>query len=151
MSFKRQPPVPVRLVHIDASRRYELGELVDGLADPPSSNASRGPSRPGRVTGDPVHERLLAIPAADYVRRLTGRTPNRAGKVSCPFHRPDRTPSLQLYRDGTWYCFGCARGGSVIDFAASLWSMGTRGAEFLALRDRLAAELLGETRRVCGQ
>jgi hypothetical protein len=149
MSFKRQPPVPVRLLHLDASRRYSLAELVEGLADPPSPTKTRGSTRPARVTVDQVHERLLAIPAADYVRHLTGREPNRAGKVTCPFHNPDRTPSLQLYEDGTWYCFGCARGGTVIDFGASLWSIGTRGPEFLELRDRLAAELLRETRTVC--
>jgi hypothetical protein len=144
MSFKRRPPVPVRLVQIDASRRYELSELVDGLTDPPSSNASRGPWRPRPATVDPVHERLLAIPAADYVHRLTGREPDRAGKVSCPFHHPDRTPSLQLYDDGTFYCFGCRAGGSVFDFAASLWQTGgTKGQAFLALRERLAHELLG--------
>ena len=150
MSFKRQPPAPVRLLHIDPSRQYRLAELVGALADPPTPASTRG-SRPVRPSVDPVQERLFAVPTADYVRRLTGREPNRAGKVACPLHHPDRTPSLQLYDDGTWYCFGCARGGSVIDFAASLWSTGTRGAEFLALRDRLAAELLGETPTVCGQ
>jgi hypothetical protein len=75
------------------------------------------------------------------VQALTGREPNRAGKVHCPFHE-DRHPSLQLYEDGSWYCFGaCRRGGTIYDFAAALWSIGTKGRGFIQLRDRLAVEL----------
>ena len=34
----------------------------------------------------------------------------------CPFHG-ERNPSLKIYpRTGGWHCFGCGRGGSVIDF-----------------------------------
>jgi DNA polymerase I-like protein with 3'-5' exonuclease and polymerase domains len=32
------------------------------------------------------------------------------GKIHCPFH-DDSTPSLQLYSDGHYYCFGCDRYG----------------------------------------
>jgi hypothetical protein len=140
-SFKREPPVPVRLLELDPGRRYAIDELVDGLTDPPTPAAVRR-SRGTRGSVDPVQAQLLTIPTVEYVRRLTGREPNRAGKVTCPFHHPDRTPSLHLYDDGSWYCFSCAKGGSVFDFAASLWSAGTRGPEFLALRDRLRMELL---------
>jgi hypothetical protein len=84
---------------------------------------------------------LLAIPAARYTEVLAGRTPNRAGKIACPFH-DDHRPSLQLYPDGSFYCFGCRRGGTIYDFAAHLWSTGTRGSEFLALRARLRREVL---------
>lgn len=46
-----------------------------------------------------------------------GYTPNRAGFIRCPFHS-DGTASLKIYQNGKgWYCFGCKRGGSVIDFA----------------------------------
>jgi hypothetical protein len=56
-------------------------------------------------------------------------------------HR-DHTPSLQLYEDGTWYCYGaCKAGGSIFDFASRLWLTGTKGAAFLKLRTRLAREL----------
>ena len=41
------------------------------------------------------------------------------GKMMCPFHG-DRNASLQVYRNSGrhsgWHCFGCGRGGSVIDF-----------------------------------
>ena len=36
--------------------------------------------------------------------------------MKCPFHG-DKAPSLRIYRKpGGWHCFGCGRGGSVIDF-----------------------------------
>ena len=43
----------------------------------------------------------------------------RHRKMVCPFHA-DRNASLQIYenngRHNGWHCFGCGRGGSVIDF-----------------------------------
>ena len=87
-----------------------------------------------------LDQALLAIPASTYVRQLTGLEPNRSGKVNCPFH-DDSDPSLQLYDDGTFYCFGCRAGGSIYDFAARLWHTGTKHREFLALGQRLHAEL----------
>jgi len=54
---------------------------------------------------------------------------------------PDETPSLQLYEDGTFYCYGCTVGGSIYDFAAHLWSLDTKGRAFLELRARLADTL----------
>ena len=40
----------------------------------------------------------------------------RRGAMCCPFHG-DKNPSLKIYpRTGGWHCFGCGRGGSVIDF-----------------------------------
>ena len=41
------------------------------------------------------------------------------GKMMCPFHA-DKNASLQVYhnngRHSGWHCFGCGKGGSVIDF-----------------------------------
>ena len=38
------------------------------------------------------------------------------GFMCCPFHG-EKQPSLKVYKDsGGWHCFGCGRGGSVIDF-----------------------------------
>ena len=97
------------------------------------------PRRTGRTEIDTA---LLAIPAAEYVHALAGISPDRSGKIHCPFHQ-DRTASLQLYQDGTWYCYGaCKAGGSIFDFAARLWLVDTKGTLFLKLRTRLAAELL---------
>jgi DNA primase len=56
--------------------------------------------------------------------------------VTTGFH-PDDNPSLQLYEDGTFYCYGCGAGGSIYDFAGTLWSLETKGRAFLELRARL--------------
>jgi DNA primase len=99
---------------------------------------------------------LLAIPTAEYVRVLVGLVPNRAGKVLCPFHQ-ETDPSLQLYPDGTFYCYGrhnkdraCRKGGTIFDFAAALWLSGQsadvplRGRQFVEVRRRLLVMFLGE-------
>ena len=40
----------------------------------------------------------------------------RRGFMCCPFHG-EKEPSLKVYpKSGGWHCFGCERGGSVIDF-----------------------------------
>ena len=40
----------------------------------------------------------------------------KRGFMCCPFHG-EKEPSLKVYREtGGWHCFGCGRGGSVIDF-----------------------------------
>lgn len=40
----------------------------------------------------------------------------RKGFICCPFHG-EKAGSLKIYKDtGGWHCFGCGRGGSVIDF-----------------------------------
>jgi hypothetical protein len=53
----------------------------------------------------------------------------------------DHTPSLQLY-EHDWYCYGaCRTGGSIYDLGALLYGLGTRGHDFLELRERLAEEL----------
>lgn len=59
-----------------------------------------------------VRERL----DMETVARYCGYAPNRAGFIRCPLHG-ERTPSLKLYRDH-WKCYGCGKGGSVIDFVA---------------------------------
>ena len=134
LSHKHRPPARVELLHLDPTARYELAELLDGLTPAPSRAAAADRAREGRTELD---ELLLAIPAAGYVRELAGLEPRREGKVNCPFHADD-TPSLQLYKDGTFYCYGCRAGGSIYDFAGTLWSLETKGRAFLELRSRLA-------------
>lgn len=60
----------------------------------------------------------------DQVARHYGFHPNRAGFVRCPFHRGDHTASLKVYPGNRgWYCFGCHRGGTVIDFVMQLFNL----------------------------
>ena len=52
----------------------------------------------------------------DEVLGLYGYQANRAGFMCCPFHG-EREPSMKIYKGKAgWHCFGCGRGGSVIDF-----------------------------------
>ena len=139
LNHKHTPPTAVELVELAPTRRYDIDTLIDGLEDPPGS-PPRGPSNQARSGRTAVDQALLATPAADYVAALTGLKPDRSGKIACPFH-DDQTPSLQLYDDSTWFCFGCGAGGSVYDFASSLWRIGTKGRSFLELRQRLVHEL----------
>lgn len=56
-----------------------------------------------------------ANPTPAIVEQLTGHQIMRH-KTRCPFHA-DNNPSLHVYDDGSWHCFGCgAHGGDVIDF-----------------------------------
>jgi hypothetical protein len=98
-----------------------------------------------RVRRAASEDALLAISPRVYVERLLGTPVRRDGKVRCPFHDPDRTPSLHAYEDPQrgWYCFSCGRGGSIYDFAAPLLGRGTRGDEFIDLRRELMAMMLG--------
>lgn len=141
LNHKTDPPRAVRLLALRQGARYTLAQLLDGL--PPTPGARNDAPPPRIAIRTELDRRLRAIPASDYVLALTGREPDRQGKVLCPFHQEKR-PSLQLYSDGSFYCFGCGRGGSIIDFAAELWGCGTRGEDFLALRARLARRFAAE-------
>ena len=59
----------------------------------------------------------------EWVRR-NGYTVDSHGFMCCPFHH-EKTPSLKLYKNGDWHCFGCHLGGSVID-----WVMLSEGCSF---------------------
>ena len=44
---------------------------------------------------------------------------NRAGFVSCPFHKGDRDPSMRIYKD-SFHCFGCGADGDVFTFVRNM-------------------------------
>ena len=67
-----------------------------------------------------IKERLTM----EEVARRYGYEPGRSGFVRCPFHQGDRTASLKIYPgQGGWHCFGCGKGGSVIDFVMELYGL----------------------------
>jgi hypothetical protein len=135
-NYKHDPPTPVTLTEFRAGARYTLAQITAAL--PAESPVVPVGGRGTRLALSHVERDLLAIPAAEYTRILVGLAPDRAGKIRCPFH-PDSTPSLQLYADGGFFCFGCRRGGSIFDFAANLWGITPRERGFIELRSRLAA------------
>ena len=59
---------------------------------------------------------------------------NNAWFAACPFHA-DKTPSLKLYKDNRWHCFGCGAGGDTIDFA-----MKSDGISFMEAIKKLLGE-----------
>lgn len=61
--------------------------------------------------------------------------PVKRGFICCPFHS-ERTPSLKLYENNTWYCFGCGAHGDVIDFVSKM-----EGKTFSETIRSLAAEM----------
>ena len=131
LNHKHAPPASVSLAAHRPVRRYRLAQLLDGVPDPTPLPADRsaacGWCAGDRPTGEDAE--LRAIPTERYVLTLTGRQAGRDHKLACPFH-DDRTPSLHCYPDGTFYCYGCRRGGSVYDFAGHLWNVPTKGSGF---------------------
>lgn len=51
--------------------------------------------------------------------RQTGQEPTYRRNLHCPFHA-DSTPSLHIYEDGGWTCFGCGKHGDSLDFLGYL-------------------------------
>lgn len=55
--------------------------------------------------------------------------------LRCPLHQ-DTSPSFVIYPDGHWHCFGCGRGGDVIDLYTQLHTVSVRDA-IVALEEML--------------
>ena len=71
-----------------------------------------------------VAEEIKARLTMPQVAGFYGYEPNRSGFLQCPFHSGDRQASLKIYPDGGgWHCFGCGKGGSVIDFVMELFDL----------------------------
>jgi DNA primase len=75
--------------------------------------------------------------AADIVEVISGRTQLKRSGVRftglCPFH-DERTPSFSVSPEkGTYYCFGCQRGGDAIRFVEE-----TEGVDFVGAIEWLA-------------
>jgi hypothetical protein len=145
-NHKRRPPSPVRAIRVDAGATFKFADV---LARAPNIELQplerRWHDRGVRETnGDP----LLRIPPAVYVGRLLAVQARGGRKVACPFH-PDERPSLHVYPTAGrgWSCFSCGRGGSIYDLASALWDVGTRGRDFIQLRQRLTEQFAAELDR----
>lgn len=56
----------------------------------------------------------------EQIANSHGLDTRRSDMVYCPFHE-DKTASLKLYKNtNTFYCFGCNKGGDVIDLLMGL-------------------------------
>ena len=69
-------------------------------------------------------EQIKRAVTMEAAARYYGFDVGRGGFMRCPFHQGDRTASLKLYPDGGgWHCFGCNKGGSVVDFVMELFGL----------------------------
>lgn len=47
-----------------------------------------------------------------------GYHPNRAGFISCPFHK-EKTASMKIYK-GSYHCYGCHKNGDIFSFVMGI-------------------------------
>lgn len=74
-------------------------------------------------------ERMKEAISVQALLEREGLRPDRSGFLRCPFHDGDHTASLKIYPDGKgWYCFGCHKGGDVINLARELYGLDFKGA-----------------------
>jgi hypothetical protein len=143
LNHKTSPPRRVYAVDgLGAS--VPIAHLVADLPDPelpraPAAPVSRKPRLPSHG-----HDELGDVPVHEYVYRLTGREPDGRGMLCCPFHKngTETSPSFKCYANTrTWYCWACGTGGGVYEFGAQVFNLGTRGDDFLDLREHLLRAL----------
>ena len=69
-------------------------------------------------------EEIKARVTTRQLCELVGLKLDRHGNALCPFHG-DTNKSLKVYSDPArgWHCFGCHRGGTVIDFAMEWYGL----------------------------
>ncbi|MEN3281368.1 MAG: RepB DNA-primase from phage plasmid [Solirubrobacteraceae bacterium] len=108
-------------------------EAIVGQLSPP-----RRPAAPAAARSSPRRwgsARLEEIAPKDWFAALEpDREISEYGYARCPLH-DDHIPSLKLYdepRDG-WYCWACARGGDLLEYAA--WRQHACRARDLSARD----------------
>lgn len=59
------------------------------------------------------------------IEQSTGQQAVHGNKFRCLFH-DDHTPSMVVYPDGKFYCFGCGARGDTADILAKLWNCDLR-------------------------
>jgi CHC2 zinc finger len=72
-----------------------------------------------------IEEAKANVSTLDLAQRLCGSlrpvSARHVGRCALPGHE-DRSPSSTVYEvTNSWWCFGCLRGGDVVDFAAAAW------------------------------
>ena len=53
------------------------------------------------------------------VRKTVSSNADYGKSICCPFHN-EKDPSLHIFENQSWYCFGCGKGGDVYDFLGYL-------------------------------
>jgi hypothetical protein len=135
----------------ECDRRNELERRDPLLYDPspppkrhqPARRSTAATStRPGTVALSRSEDPLKQVPPAVYFEAIAGVVVPPSGWVSCPLpDHSDRHPSYQVLSTH-WRCFGCGRGGGVIDLASALHGIEPRGRGYWRLRDLILERLL---------
>ena len=84
-----------------------------------------------------LFDQAKSISAQQAAERYADMNITNARKnYHCPFpDHQDRGASFRFYDGGTFYCFGCNRGGTSIDFTAALFNLTNREAAEMLCRD----------------
>jgi hypothetical protein len=147
-NYKRDPARWARIIEANmALEPYAARRLVGHLPDPPERRRRPMAPRPG--TDDDPYKRIAP---PDYFQRLARVEVPSSGMVSCPApDHDDSNPSCQVFAspEEGWWCHGCARGGTIYDFASMLIGgpvhTALRGAAFTAAK-AVIVEHYGELR-----
>lgn len=108
-----------------------------------SASVGAGPQTYGfRKSCEAVRE---AVPIETVARRYTELEPlgGRAwytGRCPLPDHE-DRSPSFYIYPPGRWHCYGCGRGGDVVDLEFMCGDYGELWEAMIALAAEYDVEL----------
>ena len=92
-----------------------------------------------------------AVPLEEVARRYTKLEPlgGKAwftGRCALPDHE-DKTASLYIYPPGRWWCYGCGRGGDVVDLEFHCGNYGELWEAMIALAVKYGVELPGRSER----
>lgn len=72
-------------------------------------------------------QRAKEIPVESLINQLVVVRGDRITAI-CPLHK-EKTGSFMVFKkNNSWYCFGCHKGGSVIDLVMALYGMGFKEA-----------------------
>lgn len=74
-------------------------------------------------------EDIAYVRSLPIVSFLEGRgvKVNKIGYACCPIHH-EKTPSFRVYKNNSWFCFGCAKGGDIITLLMALDNLSFREA-----------------------
>lgn len=86
-------------------------------------------------------DRLIDLPAEEYLERLDPLTEPARGRCRCPRpEHPDNHPSAS-YRDTSWFCHVCAEGGGIYQAAAAISGLPDHGPGFRLLHEWTANKI----------
>ena len=111
-------PVPVRIVELESSRRYNLSDF-DWLPDTErertlTNGKTNSPSRFNPALSKVIDDVKAKTDIVEIIGQRISLDSNY--KANCPFHS-DANPSFSVHPQGQYFhCFGCGAGGDMFAF-----------------------------------